>query len=79
MPWTTQAAIADVLTDRGTNPQLRSYLWAYPAGIDWFASLAEADQATKTTVLQAAYRDPLTPSDLTALWPAGPTIGGQGT
>ncbi|WP_021598464.1 hypothetical protein [Actinomadura welshii] len=79
MPWTTQDAIADVLTDRGANPQLRSYLWSYPAGIDWFANLAEADQATKTTVLQAAYRDPLTPSDLTALWPAGPAIGGQGT
>jgi hypothetical protein len=79
MPWTTEAAIADVLTDRGANPQLRSYLWAYPAGIDWFANLAEANTATRTTVLQAAYRDPLTPGDLTALWPAGPTIGGQGT
>ncbi|WP_433474925.1 hypothetical protein ACQPZP_40655 [Spirillospora sp. CA-142024] len=79
MPWTADAAIADVLTDRGANPQLRSYLWAYPAGIDWFANLAEADSATRTTVLQAAYRDPLTPTDLAALWPTGPTIGGQGT
>ncbi|TDD67444.1 hypothetical protein E1293_38060 [Actinomadura darangshiensis] len=76
MPWTTEAAIADVLTDRGVNPQLRSYLWAYPAGIDWFANLADADRPTRTTVLQAAYRDPLTPNDLAALWPAGPAIGG---
>ncbi|MEV0661703.1 hypothetical protein ACIBI3_05050 [Actinomadura luteofluorescens] len=77
MPWTTEAAIADLLTDRGANPQLRSYLWAYPAGIDWFANLAAADKATSTTVLQAAYRDPLTPTDLAALWPSGPPIGGQ--
>ncbi|WP_149262972.1 hypothetical protein [Actinomadura sp. K4S16] len=79
MPWIRDAAIADLLTDRGANPQLRSYLWAYPAGIDWFANLAEADKPTRTRVLQAAYRDPLTPSELEALWPAGPTIGGQGT
>lgn len=78
MPWISDAAIADVLTDRGADPQLRSYLWAYPAGIDWFANLADADQATWTTVLRAAYREPLTPSDLAALWPAGPVIGGQG-
>ncbi|TDC57915.1 hypothetical protein E1281_03130 [Actinomadura sp. KC345] len=78
MPWITEAAIADLLTDRGANPQLRSYQWAYPAGLDWFANLAQADQPTRTTVLQAAYQDPLTPNDLTALWPEGPAIGGQG-
>lgn len=78
MPWIKEAAIADLLTDRGANPQLRSYLWAYPAGLDWFANLADADKPTRTTVLQAAYRAPLTPSDLESLWPTGPTIGGQG-
>ncbi|MGI5205403.1 hypothetical protein ACQEU6_27955 [Spirillospora sp. CA-108201] len=77
MPWTNEGAVADFLTDRGANPQLRSYLWSYPAGIDWFANLATAEQATGTAVLQAAYRDPLTPTDLAALWPAGPTIGGR--
>lgn len=77
MPWIKDAAIADLLTDRGANPQLRSYLWAYPAGIDWFANLADADKPTRTTVLRAAYRDPLTPTDLETLWPAGPAIGGQ--
>jgi hypothetical protein len=79
VPWWTDAQIADILTDRGTNPQLRSYLWAYPAGFDWFTNLADtADPATKRDVLHAAYRDPLTPDDLAALWPAGPTIGGTG-
>ncbi|KAB2347977.1 hypothetical protein [Actinomadura rudentiformis] len=78
MPWTRDAVIADLLTDRGADPQLRSYQWAYPAGFDWFANLAEAGPTTKHEVLQAAYRDPLTPTDLAALWPAGPTIGGQG-
>ncbi|NDU71726.1 hypothetical protein GWI34_03655 [Actinomadura sp. DSM 109109] len=78
MPWTTEAAVADLLTDRGADPQLRSYLWAYPAGIDWFVNLAEAGEGVATTVLRAAYRDPLTPADLAALWPEGPAIGGQG-
>ncbi|MFC4912218.1 hypothetical protein [Actinomadura gamaensis] len=78
MPWATDAAIADVLSDRGADPRLRSYLWAYPAGVDWFVSLAEAgDPELSGTVLRAAYRDPLTPSDLAALWPGGPAIGGD--
>ena len=29
-------------------------------------------------VLHAAYRDPLSPGDLMALWPEGPPIGGPG-
>ncbi|MCP2342909.1 hypothetical protein [Actinomadura rupiterrae] len=77
LPWAPDDAIADVLTDRGVDPRLRSYLWAYPAGVDWFVSLAEAgDPELSRTVLRAAYRDPLTPSDLAALWPEGPAIGG---
>lgn len=79
-PWWKEEYIGDFLADRGANPRLRSYLWAYPAGIDWFTALAaEADQATIDRVLRAAYRAPLTPSDLSALWPAGPRIGGPGT
>lgn len=78
VPWWTDAAIADILTDRGANIQLRSYLWAYPAGFDWFANLADADAETKSRVLSASYRDPLTPEDLKELWPEGPTIGGPG-
>jgi hypothetical protein len=78
VPWWGDATIADILTDRGANTQLRSYLWSYPAGIDWFTNLATADPETRGNVLRAAYRDPLTPDDLTALWPTGPTIGGAG-
>jgi hypothetical protein len=79
VPWWTDAQIADILTDRGANPQLRSYQWAYPAGFDWFTNLAKTDDpATKIGILHAAYRDPLTPDDLRALWPDGPTIGGPG-
>ncbi|WP_146778809.1 hypothetical protein [Actinomadura craniellae] len=78
IPWWSDAAIADALTDRSTNPELRSYLWAYPAGIDWFAALAEADARVIREVLHAAYRAPLTPTDLADLWPAGPPIGGPG-
>jgi hypothetical protein len=77
-PWMTAAEIADALADRGGDPLLRSYLWAYPAGTDWFVNLA--DHATAQTihaVLQTAYQRPLTPTDLAALWPEGPPIGGH--
>ncbi|MDQ1247751.1 MAG: hypothetical protein QG597_2122, partial [Actinomycetota bacterium] len=69
--------IADTLTDRSTNPLLRSYLWAYPAGIDWFTTLADTNDPTTThTILTTIYQHPHTPTDLHHLWPTGPTIGG---
>lgn len=76
VPFWTDEDIADALSDRANDPQLRSYLWAYPAGIDWFVNLAESGDAPRSDILRAAYRDPLTPEDLAALWPAGPRIGG---
>lgn len=78
VPFYSDAAISDLLSDRSTDVQLRSYQWAYPAGLDWFANLAEADHTIVGKVLRAAYRDPLTPTDLSTLWPAGPPIGGPG-
>lgn len=78
IPWWTSNDIANELTDRSTDPFLRSYLWSYPAGIDWFVALAEThDDHLIGSVLQAAFRQPLTPADLTELWPSGPTIGGR--
>ncbi len=76
VPWWDDARIASQLTDRGDDPLLRSYLWAYPAGIDWFAALAGAGDTVVRRVIKAAYRDPLTPEDLMRLWPEGPVIGG---
>lgn len=79
-PWWKDQHIGDFLTDRATNPKLRSYLWAYPAGLDWFTALAmQADKHVIGQILHAAYSDPLTPADLSELWPAGPPIGGPGT
>jgi hypothetical protein len=78
VPYWTDAEIADSLADRGADTLLRSYLWSYPAGIDWFAHLAEAPASVHSAVLQAAYRDPLSPDELTALWPSGPAFGGPG-
>ncbi len=76
--WTTDA-IADILTDRGNDPQLRTYLWAYPAGIDWFVNLADtADTEIVGKVFRAVYTQPSTPHQLTQLWPTGPRIGGPG-
>jgi hypothetical protein len=77
VPFWTDETIGNLLADRGANPLLRSYLWAYPAGADWFVNLADrAPPDTVSAVLRAAYRDPLTPDDLARLWPAGPSIGG---
>ncbi|PZS30820.1 MAG: hypothetical protein DLM59_10840 [Pseudonocardiales bacterium] len=79
VPFWSDETISDALSDRGSNTLLRSYLWSYPAGIDWFVRLADdSDAETIKRVLHAAYRDPLTPDDLTALWPAGPPVGGPG-
>lgn len=78
VPWWKDAYIGDFLSDRGADPRLRSYLWAYPAGLDWFAALSEADQDVISRVLQSAYRDPVSPRELAALWPSGPPIGGPG-
>jgi hypothetical protein len=74
-PFWDDEAISDLLTDRSVNPLLRSYLWSYGAGIDWFVNLAEAGGPV-AAVLHAAYREPLRPVDLTSLWPAGPRVGG---
>jgi hypothetical protein len=77
MPFWTPSRVEDALADRSVNPQLRSYLWAYPAGLDWFASLAATGSRIQAQeVLHAAYHDPLCPAELEALWPSGPTIGG---
>jgi len=78
VPFWTDATIADLLADRGASPLLRSYLWAYPAGLDWFAALADRAATVAPEVIRAAYREPLTPDDLAVLWPAGPPIGGSG-
>jgi len=78
VPFWTSERIADFVVDRTTNPALRTYLWAYPAGLDWFVALADrAEPAVVDDVLRAAYRDPLTPAELQNLWPAGPPIGGR--
>jgi len=78
IPYWTNEDMADMLTDRGSDPLLRSYLWAYPAGIDWFVNLADAKAAQSSTILRAAYRSPLTPGELANLWPSGPSFGGTG-
>lgn len=78
-PFWDDEQIGDILSDRGANVLLRSYLWSYPAGLDWFANLAEqGDKQTRSDVLQAAYERPLCPADLAALWPDGPALGGPG-
>jgi len=77
VPWWSNGQIAGMLADRSTDPLLRTYMWAYAAGIDWFVNLAETAPATIQRVLHASYRAPLTPAELQALWPQGPTIGGS--
>jgi len=79
VPFWSDAQIGSMLTDRGADPLLRSYLWSYPAGLDWFVRLAdEAPHETAREVFRAAYRSPLAPTALAGLWPEGPTVGGDG-
>lgn len=78
IPWWTDGDIARELYDRSRDPQLRSYLWSYPAGMDWFVRLVEKVGTTTTEVLRETYRRPLTPGDLHQLWPTDrPTRGGN--
>jgi hypothetical protein len=77
VPFWDDAKIGDFLQDRGTNPLFRSYMWAYPAGFDWFVQLAETgDQDLISRVFRPAYQAPLTPAELESLWVGGPRIGG---
>uniref|UniRef100_UPI000594014B hypothetical protein n=1 Tax=Nocardia veterana TaxID=132249 RepID=UPI000594014B len=75
VPYWTDAQIADLLTDRGANTLLRSYMWSYSAGIDWFVRLADTPGAPKDQILRAVYQAPHTPVELMAYWPDGPVIG----
>jgi hypothetical protein len=77
VPWWTDEEIACEFYDRSRNLQFRSYLWAYPAGIDWFIRLVEAGGEPLAEVVHEAYRTPLTPTELHNLWPTGPLIGGN--
>lgn len=77
VPFWSDADVASILRDRALDPQLRSYLWAYPAGIDWFLAAYDAGGNVLRDVLHAGYQRPLIPSELEKLWPAGPRIGGD--
>ncbi len=69
VPFWDNADIADMLEDRSVNPLLRSYLWSYPAGFDWFVALAEdAPKPTQRAVLASCYEAPYTPAQLDTLW-----------
>ena len=71
-PFISDAALADAINDRAVNAQLRSYLWSYGSGMDWFVQLAESVTPERAAeVLQACYQDPLQPDDLLGLWAAG--------
>lgn len=76
-PFWSDSAIEGTLADRSNNPQLRSYLWSYSAGLDWFTSLAQTRADIIREVLHAAYRAPLSPGELRELWASGPLIGGN--
>jgi hypothetical protein len=65
VPFWTNATISDTLAERSADPLLRSYLWSYPAGVDWWVTLADqATAETRETLLQKVYQRPLTPSQL---------------
>lgn len=77
LPFWRPADVASALRDRSLEPQLRSYLWAYPAGIDWFLNLHDHGGSLLAEVLHAGYQRPLVPRELEQLWSAGPRVGGN--
>ncbi len=68
-PLLSGAELARELHDRSRDPRLRSYLWAYPTGLDWFVNLWEQDAKLLPEVFRAAYQRPLSPRELHSLWP----------
>jgi len=73
VPFWDDDQIADAsATEAPTRNCVRIY------GIDWFVRLADHEPTLGRDVLRAAYRDPLTPTELMAMWPDGPCIGGPG-
>jgi hypothetical protein len=76
-PYLKPEEVERELWDRSRSPRLRSYLWSYPAGLDWFSNLWERENSLLPEVLRAAYQQPIGPSELHALWPDGPAIGGD--
>lgn len=68
-PHLSDAELMRELHDRSRDPRLRSYLWAYPAGLDWFVNLWEEDGKLLPEVFRAAYQRPLSPSELHSFRP----------
>jgi hypothetical protein len=63
-PYLSAKDIEREIRDRSRDPRLRSYLWSYPAGVDWFMNLWEQEDKLLPEVLRAAYQRPLSPSEL---------------
>lgn len=68
-PHLSEAEMTRELQDRSRDPRLRSYLWSYPAGLDWFVNLWEQNAKLLPEVIRAAYQRPLSPSELHSIWP----------
>jgi len=78
IPYWSNQYVVNLLHDRGNNAVLRSYLWAYPAGIDWVVNLAEAGPEISKPIVRELYHEPFTPSALQKVWSDGPPVGGSG-
>ena len=76
VPFWTDEEINGLIENQTANSLLRSYLWSYPAGMDWFVRLSDAPAEKQAQVIRAAYRQPLTTRQLRELWPDGPPVGG---
>lgn len=66
-PYLSRSEIERELRDRSSDARLRSYLWSYPSGIDWFVNLWERDANLVAEVIRDAYERPLSPRDLELL------------
>jgi hypothetical protein len=77
VPYWPDQRIERIMADRGVDPLLRTYMWAYAAGFDWFMALSGEEAELKQDIIRRCYTAPLRPVDLQAMWPEGPAFGGR--
>lgn len=77
VPWWTPDKIVREIQDRSVNPLLRSYLYAYPAGLDFFTRAScHLDESARQSLVERCYAEPLFPSELESLTGLTWSIGG---
>ena len=72
LPWLNEEEAHRAVTDRSRDPLLRTYLWSYPIGFDFFVRVWEkSGPDTVSQIVRMAYRQPIDAGDLADQLSAG--------